>query len=183
MRSLSEPWERVGLAAGRIVIGILWLTQLQWKMPPSFGCPADFAVSADLNHRTTGLCDWTGLMAVYSTQPLHRAFVENVIVPNIRWMGWGIWLLEAFFFVSLTFGLFTRFGSLLGILQSVNLYIGLTGLPFEWYWTYGMLVVLHWIFFFTTPGRTMGVDQFLIPAVKSRAATGNRFARGFLLLM
>ena len=53
-----------GLFLSRLIIGYLWFTQLLWKLPPTFGCPADFAVSTSLTARTSGLCDWTGLMAL-----------------------------------------------------------------------------------------------------------------------
>ena len=87
---------QIGMLISRVVIGYLWITQLQWKMPPAFGCPSDFSVSTSLSARTSGLCDWTGLMAAYSKVPLHASFVDSIIIPNISWMGWGIWLMEAF---------------------------------------------------------------------------------------
>lgn len=35
---------RIGMIVSRLVYGYLWYTQLLWKMPPTFGCPPDFAV-------------------------------------------------------------------------------------------------------------------------------------------
>jgi len=173
---------RYGMVAARLIIGYLWVTQIAWKMPPTFGCPPNFAVSTSLQQRTSGLCDWTGLMAIYSKVPLHAAFVKNIIIPNISWMGWGIWLMEVIIAGSLILGLFTRLGALIGFLQAVNLYIGLTALPFEWYWTYGMLYTLEMIFFFVPPGRTLGIDAWLRPKLFNAAEQGNRFARGLLWL-
>jgi hypothetical protein len=160
----------------RLVIGYLWITQLLWKMPPTFGCPSDFSVSTSLSARTTGLCDWTGLMAVYSKVPLHATFVDSFVIPNISWMGWGIWLMEAFIAVSLVLGLFTRLGGLVGLVQSINLYVGLTAIPFEWYWTYGMLIVLSLIFFAVPAGRVLGVDAWLRPRLSAAKEKGNRLA-------
>ena len=168
---------RYGLVLARLTIAYLWITQLAWKMPPTFGCPPDFAVSTSLSARTTGLCDWTGLMAVYSKLPLHAAFVRSIIIPNISWMGWGVWLLELFIAVSLGLGLLTRLGAFAGLLQAVNLYIGLTALPFEWYWTYGMLITLQWIFLCVPPGRTLGVDAWLRPRLLTSAERGSRLSR------
>ncbi len=98
-------------------------------------------------------------------------------------MGWLIWLLEVFIAVSLVFGLLSRLGALLGFIQAVNLYIGLTALPFEWYWTYGMLVTLQLIFFFLPPGRIWGIDMFLIPRLKAAGERGSILARLALLTM
>jgi thiosulfate dehydrogenase [quinone] large subunit len=181
--AISLDWiGRIGLFASRLIIGYLWITQLQWKMPPTFGCPSDFAVSVSLQQRTTGLCDWTGLMAAYSKVPLHAALVKNVIIPNISWMGWGIWLMEAFIAVSLILGLFSRLGGLVGFIQAVNLYIGLTAIPFEWYWTYGMLYTLQLIFVALPPGRVWGVDAWLRPRLESASDSGNRLAGALLYL-
>lgn len=173
---------RFGMIVARLIIGYLWITQLGWKMPPSFGCPPDFAVSTSLSARTTGLCDWTGLMAVYSKVPAHAAFIKNIIIPNIAWMGWGIWLLEVFIAGSLILGLASRLGALAGLLQAVNLYIGLTAIPFEWYWTYGMLITLHLIFFCIPPGRVFGLDTWLRPRLQAGAERGQGLARLLIFL-
>jgi thiosulfate dehydrogenase [quinone] large subunit len=171
-----------GLTIGRVIVGYLWYTQLLWKMPPRFGCPADFAVSTSLTARTSGLCDWTGLMALYSKIPLHASLVRNIIAPHLSWIGWLIWLTEAFVAVSLVFGLFSRLGALVGFLQAVNLYIGLTAIPGEWYWAYGMLYTLHLIFLFAPPGRKLGIDALLRSRLPGAAARGNRLARIILWL-
>ena len=173
---------RFGMIVARLIIGYLWITQLGWKMPPSFGCPPDFAVSTSLSARTTGLCDWTGLMAVYSKVPAHAAFIKNIVIPNIAWMGWGIWLLEVFIAGSLILGLASRLGALAGLLQAVNLYIGLTAIPFEWYWTYGMLITLHLIFFCIPPGRVFGLDAWLRPRLQAGAERGQGPARLLIFL-
>jgi len=172
---------QAGMLIARLVIGYLWITQLLWKMPPTFGCPADFSVSTSLSARTTGLCDWTGLMVPYSKIPLHATFVDSIIIPNISWMGWGIWLMEAFIAASLILGLFTRLGGLVALIQSVNLYIGLTALPIEWYWTYGMLCVLSLIFFTVPPGRIFGIDAWLLPRLKEGAGQNKTLAKVLLL--
>ena len=64
-----------------------------------------------------------------------------------------------------------------------SLYIGLTALPFEWYWTYGMLYTLHIVFFFLPPGRIWGVDSLLIPRFQAAAGRGNRLAQIGLLFV
>ncbi|MEJ2597045.1 MAG: hypothetical protein P8Z00_01855 [Anaerolineales bacterium] len=168
-----DPLGRYGLVVARLVIGYMWITQLMWKMPPLFGCPANFALSTSLQNRTTGLCDWTGLMAQYSIWPVHRAFVANLIAPNLSWMGWFVWLMEAFIAISLVLGLFSRLGGLVGLIQAGNLYLGLTALPFEWYWTYGMMIILQLIFFAIPPGRTLGVDAWLRPRLQAAVQRGS----------
>lgn len=152
---------RYGLVLARLIIGYLWYDQLDWKMPPTFACPPDFAVSTGPDARTSGLCDWSGLVAVYSTVPAHAALFKNFINPNLSWIGWFVWILEALTAASLILGLLSRLGGFVGLVQAVNLYIGLAAAPFEWPWSYGQLVILQLIFFCIPPGRTLGIDAWL----------------------
>jgi len=168
---------RIGMIISRLTIGYLWYTQLLWKLPPQFGCPADFAVSTSLKARTTGLCDWTGLMVEYSKLPLQADLVNRFVVPNMATVGWLIWLMEAFVAVSLILGLFTRLGGLAALVQGINLYIGVTAIPFEWYWTYGMLTVLGLVFLAVPTGRVFGLDALLRPRLQAGADKGNRLAK------
>jgi hypothetical protein len=88
----QEPlpkWERrlrqVLLVIVRLGLGYLFFSQLFWKLPPTFGCPSDFAFTTgdvDANgrvqlNRTSGLCDWIGVEIVWSKQP-RPFFVTNL---------------------------------------------------------------------------------------------------------
>jgi hypothetical protein len=173
---------RIGMFVSRLVIGYLWYTQLLWKLPPTFGCPPNFAVTTDIHARTSGLCDWVGIMTLYSKWPLQASLVKSLVVPNLAWMGWIIWLMEAFVAVSLILGLFTRLGGLAGLVQAINLYIGVTAAPGEWYWTYGMLAILGLIFLSIPTGRFLGLDAWLRPRLRTGADRGNWLAKTLLAL-
>jgi len=177
-----ENVSRAGLVISRVTIGILWFAQLFWKLPPTFGCPPHFAVTTDLSSRSTGLCDWVGLMTLYSRWPLHASLVKSLVVPNLAWMGWIIFLMEAFVAVSLILGLFTRLGGVVALLQAVNLYIGVSAVPGEWPWTYIMLAILGLIFLAIPAGRILGLDAWLRPRLQSGAESGNRLAKILLSL-
>jgi len=170
----------VGMWISRIIYGYLWYTQLLWKMPPRFGCPPDFAVTTDIHARSTGLCDWVGVMTIYSKWPLQASLVNQFVVPNMAWFGWIVWLMEAFVAVTLIFGLFTRLGGLAALVQGINLYIGVTAAPFEWYWTYGMLYTLGLVFLAVPTGRTLGLDAWLRPRLQASVDKGNRIAKVLL---
>jgi len=167
----------IGMLISRVIYGYLWYTQLLWKMPPTFGCPPDFAVTTDIHARTSGLCDWVGIMTLYSKMPLQASLVKQFVVPNMAWFGWIVWLMEAFVAVSLILGLFTRLGGFAALIQGINLYIGVTAAPFEWYWTYGMLYTLGLVFLAVPTGRTLGLDAWLRPRLQSSADGGNRLAK------
>jgi thiosulfate dehydrogenase (quinone) large subunit len=173
---------RIGMIASRLIYGYLWYTQLLWKLPPQFGCPADFAVSTGLRERTSGLCDWVGLMVIYSKLPIQADLVNSLVVPNMAIVGWLVWLMEAFVAVSLILGLFTRLGGLAALVQGLNLLIGIGFAPIEWEWTYGMLSVLGLVFLAIPTGRIWGLDALLRPRWQQAATDrGNRLAKLLLL--
>lgn len=166
----SGRWERwiygACLVIGRLGLAYLFFAQLFWKMPPTFGCPPDYAFTTATADgrlaRTSGLCDWIGVEQVWSTRarpwlvadistiggprlsidigPIARLngwFLENVIQPNIHWTGWLVWAAEAFVAVSLFLGLFTRLGTLVALAVSAQLMIGLAGISNPFEWEWG----------------------------------------------
>jgi len=179
---LIDFTSRASLFISRVIFGYLWYTQLLWKMPPTFGCPPGFAVTTDIHARTTGLCDWVGIMTLYSKWPLQASLVKSYVVPNMAWFGWIVWLMEAFVAVTLILGVFTRLGGLAGLIQAINLYIGVTAAPGEWYWTYGMLSLLSLVFFAVPAGRILGLDAWVRPRLQAGAERGNIFAKALLPL-
>src|SRR6266851_3585388 len=201
---LDVPLQNIALVVVRVVLGLLFFTQLWWKVPPSFGCPPDFSfTTADAGgnlRRTSGLCDWIGIESVWSTRPhpilvsdLHSvggptlkidigllsaangAFINNVVEPNIRVFGFLIWGMEAFIFVSLFFGLFTRLGALVAIFQSLQLWVGLAGIgnPNEWEWSYNWIPALALLVFAFAPLIGFGLDSLLRPRLKPSADKGS----------
>jgi hypothetical protein len=214
-------WEQrlrqVLLVVVRLGLAYLFFSQLFWKMPPSFGCPADFgfttsSMDADGRlqlQRTSGLCDWIGIEVAWSDQPryffvanldnqgspelflslgwaakLNAAFLEGFVQPNLRWFGWFIWGAEAFIFLSLFLGLFSRLGGLVAIAISAQLALGLAGIgnPYEWEWSYNLMVLLSLVMFAFAPGRVFGLDAWLRPRLHQAAEEGNRLARALMWL-
>lgn len=214
--SAAPRWEiwlqRVALVLLRVGLAYLFFTQLWWKLPPTFGCPADFRFTTGTPaqlQRSSGLCDWIGIEAVYATEPrpffvanidnrggpeialdlgwaarLNGAFIEGVVKPNIAWFGYLIWAAEAFIFASLFLGLFSRLGALVAIGMSAQLMIGLGGIsnPYEWEWAYINIVLLAIVAFAFAPGRSFGLDALLRPRLLAAAARGSRLARVATLL-
>ena len=60
---------------------------------------------------------------------------------------------------------------LLALLLSVQLYVGLAYAPGEWYWTYGMLVLLALALLAVPAGRRLGLDQLLATRIQQAAKT------------
>ena len=191
---------KAGLAVARIVIGLLWFSQLFWKLPPTFGCPTPYAFSTR-TQVTSGLCDWTGREAAYAgtlhvfnldlhllggqnfyvdLSPLSSAygsFVSGFVIPNFSWMAWLIFGLEVVITLSILFGVLGRLGALLGTLQALNLTIGLLPVPGEWEWTYIMLTVVNFMLLITAANRYVGFDGWLRPRWVAAGERGNKLAR------
>ena len=196
---------RIGLAY-LFFTQLLWKMPPDFGCPPNYAFTTG---SVDANgrvqlQRTSGLCDWIGIESVWADQPrpffvanldntgapeisvdlgwaakLNNVFLENVVMPNIRWFGWIIWGGEAFIFVSLFFGLFSRLGGLVAIAISGQLMIGLAGIsnPYEWEWTYTLMVLLSVLMFAFAPGRVFGVDAWLRPRLAGAAQREDRVGR------
>ena len=203
---LDVPLQKIALVLARITLGLLFFTQLWWKVPPSFGCTPDFAfATADASgnlHRTGGLCDWIGVESAEASRAhpilaadlstiggpklsidvglLSRAngvFIDNVVKPNIRVFGFFVWGMEAFIFISLFLGLFTRLGALVAIFQSLQLWVGLAGVAGEWEWSYNWMPVLALLIFAFAPLIGFGIDALLRPRLQPAADKGNLLSR------
>jgi len=75
---------KICMVLARLGLAYLFFTQLWWKLPPNFGCGADFAfpVPAEQNHwdanQSSGLCFWMGLESVFASKP------RQVLVADLR---------------------------------------------------------------------------------------------------
>ena len=192
---------RFGLGISRIIVGLLWLSQLFWKLPPTFGCPANFAFSTR-QQVTSGLCDWIGREAAYAgtlhvfnldlhllgqkgfyidlspISSVYGGFLNGFVLPNFSWMAWLIFAMELFITVTVLLGLFGRLGALAGTLQALNLTLGLLPVPGEWEWTYILLIVANLMLLLTAANRYVGIDAWLRP----RLLRGGRLAHALARL-
>jgi hypothetical protein len=190
----------IGLGLGRIVVGLLWFSQLFWKLPPTFGCPIPFQFSTR-SQTTSGLCDWIGREAAYAgslhvfnldlhllglpnfsidlsfLSSAYGAFLNGFVIPNFGWMAWLIFGMELFITITILFGVLARLGALVGTAQALNLTIGLVPVPGEWEWTYILLTTLNFVLLLTAAGRYIGLDAWLHPWAVEQATKGNTLAR------
>jgi hypothetical protein len=167
--TLSES-SITGFALIRIFVGYLWFQQLFWKMPPDFVGLYSYIVRESQHTIIPGygyILQHTFLSGCTS---LLTATGCTLYVP----LAAGIWIAELIVAISLMFGLFTRFGAILGSVLAIQLYVGLAYT--EWLWTYGMLVLLCLALTAIPAGRRLGFDQWLAPRLQA-AAHSNRLAR------
>ncbi len=188
------------IAIASIGLGYLFFTQLWWKLPPEFGCRENFTRG--------GLCIFIERSAAdagagdkllkaniiesksgpelsvpigWATQ-LNATFIENIVQPNIRWFGYVIWGTEAFIFLSMCLGFFSRLGALVALGMGTQLMIGLAHTSEEWEWSYILIVLLAFAMVGIAPGRYFGLDRILRPRFKAMRERGSRVGRFLLLL-
>jgi hypothetical protein len=167
--TLSER-SMTGLALIRIFVGYLWFQQLFWKMPPDFAGLYPYIIRESQHTIIPGYGYVLQHTFLNSCTSLHTASGCTFFVP----LAAGVWIAELIVAMSLMFGVLTRFGAILGTILAAQLYIGL-GYS-DWYWTYGMLVLLCLVLTAVPAGRRLGVDQWLAPRLQA-ATSSNRFAR------
>lgn len=180
---------------------LFWKLPPTFGCANNFALPQPAAENYWTANGSSGLCFWLGMESIYKDLPrdvlvadmrpaglpkvgipltplaqANAALVENVIIPNIGVFGWLVWLAEFWVFVSMLVGLFTRFGGLVSLGVSAQLFVGLAAIPrpFEWEWSYGLMILLSLLMFGLAPGRFWGADAVLRPRL---AGSRNGFGR------
>ena len=141
----------VAFAAARIAVGLYWLYEQHWKLPPDFGL-----------HAPRGLMFAFQQSIQYPTVDLYRAFLQDVVVPHFHLFGWLLGLAEVVIGASLVLGAFTRAGALLGVLQGANLLIAQGRTP-EGPWIYLAILAANLFVLVTPSNRRLSVDNWLGP--------------------
>jgi len=158
----SGAGARAGVAFMRIIVGLLWMSQVVWKWPPDFGTLARF----------------TGWAHEY---PVFRSWgwvVHTLVLPNIGIFGWMTIVLEASIGAFLILGFATRFWALVGAGLTMTIMLSVLKAPNEWSWAYYMMFTLHIAILATAAGRAFGADGLLRPAW---LASRSRIARALVV--
>jgi uncharacterized membrane protein YphA (DoxX/SURF4 family) len=85
---MDSRFYKICMVIARLGLAYLFFTQLWWKLPPSFGCGADFAfpIPAEENYwesnKSSGLCFWMGLESVFASGTGGRT--RQVLVADMR---------------------------------------------------------------------------------------------------
>jgi thiosulfate dehydrogenase (quinone) large subunit len=151
---------RVLLAVVRVGVALLWISNLSWKNPPSFGQGA----------QPSGLFEFTRWAVEYPVFPPYTWLVEHLVLPNFKVFAWSVLLIEAALGAFLLIGLATRFFALLGVAQTLAITFSVANAPNEWLWSYLLMLLAHLALFATAAGRYGGLDGLLRP--RWRASRG-----------
>jgi uncharacterized membrane protein YphA (DoxX/SURF4 family) len=144
----SPPQDRL-LAAARIGLGLYWLYEQHWKLPPDFGL-----------HQPRGLMFSFQQGIQHPTLGLYRTFLQQVVIPHFHLFGWLVFLAETLIGVLLTLGLLTKLAALLGTLEAVNLLVAQGATP-EGPGIYLAILAANLFVLGTAGNRVWSLDQFL----------------------
>lgn len=136
-----------GLAGLRILLGVLWLANLSWKLPPDFG-----------KHDPEGLLYNFERAEQYAVVGPLRDFTREVVIPHFTLFGWLVFLAELAAGLLLLLGLWTRVGALMGLIQSITIALLVVRAPNEWVWTYVMFVAIGLVVLLTPSGSKLSLD-------------------------
>jgi thiosulfate dehydrogenase [quinone] large subunit len=145
---------RIGLAAVRVMVALLWVQNAGWKTPPDFGADSS---------PVRGLRKFTGYAVEHEVFPPYAWLVDNVVLPNFTLFGWVVLLTEASLGAFLLVGLATRLWAVVGIAQTLAITLSVLNAPEEWHWSYFLMLIAHVALLATAAGRAYGLDGLLRP--------------------
>ncbi len=155
---------RAIVAAARIVVGLLWMTNAGWKVPPAFG-----------ERGNRGLYRFAAAAVDDPVFPPFSWIVEHVVLPNFRFFGWVVLLVEISLGAFLTFGIATRLWAVVGAAQATLIALSVLRLRGEWPWAYYLMIVANLLLFATAAGRFAGIDGVVRPALADGSGRFRRF--------
>jgi hypothetical protein len=159
---------QIALTCLRILVGLIWLRNVLWKVPPDFG-----------ENRRTGLYFWTNLAIEHPVFPPYSWLVEHLVLPNFTLFGWGVLVVESLLAVLLLTGTAVRLAALLGVAQSIAIGLSVAAAPNEWPWAYAMMIGIHAVLVFVPSTQYAAVD-----ALRSgTAATARRLLGGWGIVL
>jgi uncharacterized membrane protein YphA (DoxX/SURF4 family) len=138
----------LALAGLRIFVGIVWIANLSWKLPPDFG-----------RHDARGLLYSFELAKRWAVVGPLRHFVGSVVIPHFTLFGWLVFGIELIAGVLLLLGFMTRLGALLGTAESVAIILLVGRAPSEWFWGYAMFVLLNVLPLLVPADARLSVDH------------------------
>lgn len=142
----------------RLAAAYLWYENLSWKNPPDFG-----------QSDGSGLYGYTNAAVTHPVLGVWSSIVEHVVLPNFLVFGWLTFVVESCLAIFLALGLATRFWALVGVAQSIAIYLTVGNLPNEWKWSYFLMAATHLALLGMAAGRVVGVDQLLRRRVTGRS--------------
>ena len=158
-------YTRAAIAAVRIVVALMWIQNLNWKIPPDFGRARHADLYAFVQDAVT-----------HPVVPAYSWLVEHLVLPHFIVFGYLTLVTEFGLGVFLLTGLLTRLWAVIGIAQSLAITLSVLNTPGEWHWSYFLMITAHVALLATAAGRAGGLDGLLRPAWRRSTSVIARLA-------
>ena len=144
--SAQRTTKHVAIWIMRVMIGCMWFQGSLWKLPlPVAG----------------GFKFWTEELSRYAAFEWHRLIATEVFLPLLPLINPLVYLTELSLSVAFILGFLVRPMSVIGMLFTLHLWLGLYHHPSEWPWLYIFLVFVQGLFLLNDAGRSLGLDALL----------------------
>ena len=140
-------------AGVRILLGLLWLQNVGWKIPPGF----------------SGFGNWVQVGIDHPVFPPFSSLLERVVQPHLALFGWGVLAVEGLLAAMLLAGLATRVWGVVGAVHGLAIGLTVANGPNEWGWSYWLLIAAHLAVVAGAAGRTAGLDGVLRTSLATRS--------------
>jgi len=117
---------RCGPVVVRWLLGLMWLSNVNWKVPTEFGALRGYS-QAGVDHPVVPGSAW---------------FFENVVLEQIGLFGWLTLFVEVGVAAALLSGRFLRTAAIVSAAQAIGIGLAVANAPHEWYWAYLLMVGL-----------------------------------------
>jgi uncharacterized membrane protein YphA (DoxX/SURF4 family) len=128
---------RYGPVAVRWLLGLLWLSNVNWKVPTEFGGLRNF-VQAGVDHPVVPGSAWV---------------FEHIVLTGMPAFGWVTLVAEVGVAATLLSGRFPRTSALVSAALSVGIGLAVANAPGEWYWAYLLMLGLSLAVLVQAPGH------------------------------
>lgn len=148
-----ERRSRSGIIGGvRILVGLMWLANLHWKVPPDFGEPTN-----------SGLYKFFDAVTRNSPFAPFTWVVETIVLPNFVVFGWFTLVAETIVAMLLIIGYRTKLAALAGAMLTVPIFLAVLyyDRADEWSWAYFLMFGIHLLLIASDAGRHVGLDGVL----------------------
>ena len=159
--ALERRADGAAIGGVRIVVGLMWLANLHWKVPPHFG-----------EDNGGGLYKYAAATLRHSPFAPYRWITEHIIVENFVLFGWVTIVTEIALAALLMIGYRTRIVALVGAAMSTLIFFSVIyyDRADEWSWSYFLMIGVHLLLAAVSAGKHVGVDGVLAESPARSAA-------------
>ncbi len=152
LEQLDQRARGAVLGVSRIGLGLLWLANLHWKVPPDFG-----------QDNGGGLYKYSASVSRHSPFAPFAWVTEEIILPNFQFFGWVVLLGETTLAMLLIVGYRTKLVALGGAMMTIPIMLSVLyyDRADEWSWSYLLMLIAHLLVYASAAGDDLGLDGVL----------------------